>query len=49
LDRKAADQVLDLLQELHRELQRTILMVTHDPRAAERADRTRHMEKGTLT
>jgi putative ABC transport system ATP-binding protein len=49
LDRRAADQVLDLLQELHRELERTILMVTHDPRAAERADRTRHMEKGTLT
>jgi putative ABC transport system ATP-binding protein len=48
LDRKAADQVLDLLQELHRELERTIVMVTHDPRAAARADRTRHMEKGTL-
>jgi putative ABC transport system ATP-binding protein len=48
LDRKGAEQVLDMLQELHRALQRTIVMVTHDPRAAERADVVRHLEKGKL-
>jgi putative ABC transport system ATP-binding protein len=49
LDRRAAEQVLDLLQQLHRELGKTIVMVTHDPAAAARADRVRHMEKGTLS
>jgi putative ABC transport system ATP-binding protein len=49
LDRKAADQVLDLLQRLHQELGKTIVMVTHDPAAAARADRIRHMDKGTLS
>jgi len=48
LDRKAGDEVLELLQTLNREHQKTIVMVTHDPRAAERAKRTLHLEKGTL-
>ena len=48
LDRKAADQVLDLLQELHLGLEKTIVMVTHDPQAARRAERIRQMEKGAL-
>lgn len=48
LDRASAAAILDLLGELHREHGRTILMVTHDPRAAERAERTLHLEKGRL-
>jgi putative ABC transport system ATP-binding protein len=48
LDRKAGDEILDLLQTLNREHKKTIVMVTHDPRAAERASRTLHLEKGTL-
>jgi len=48
LDRKAGDEVLELLQTLNREHQKTIVMVTHDPRAADRAKRTLHLEKGTL-
>jgi len=48
LDRKAGDEILDLLQALNREHQKTIVMVTHDPRAAERASRTLQLEKGTL-
>ena len=48
LDRKAADEVLDLLEILNRELGKTIVMVTHDPRAAERARRTLHLDKGVL-
>jgi putative ABC transport system ATP-binding protein len=48
LDRKAGDEVLELLQTLNREHGKTIVMVTHDPRAAERARRTLHLEKGTL-
>ena len=49
LDRKAGDEVLDLLQSLNRDHGKTIVMVTHDPRAAERARRTLHLEKGSLT
>lgn len=49
LDRKAGDEILDLLQTLNREHGKTIVMVTHDPRAAERAKRTLHLEKGSLT
>ena len=49
LDRKAATEILDLLQALNRDHGKTILMVTHDPHAAERAKRTLHLEKGTLT
>jgi putative ABC transport system ATP-binding protein len=49
LDRKAGDEVLDLLQSLNRDHGKTIVMVTHDPRAAERAQRTIHLDKGVLT
>ena len=49
LDRKAGDEILDLLQSLNRDHGKTIVMVTHDPRAAERASRTIHLEKGVLT
>jgi putative ABC transport system ATP-binding protein len=48
LDRKSGDEILDLLQALNREHGKTIVMVTHDPRAAERARRTLHLEKGVL-
>ena len=48
LDRKAGDEVLELLQTLNREHGKTIVMVTHDPHAAERAKRILHLEKGTL-
>jgi putative ABC transport system ATP-binding protein len=48
LDRKAGDEILDLLQALNRDHGKTIVMVTHDPRAAERARRTLHLEKGQL-
>lgn len=48
LDRKAGDEVLDLLQALNQHQGKTIIMVTHDPRAAERAKRVLHLEKGQL-
>jgi putative ABC transport system ATP-binding protein len=48
LDRVSAAEVLDLIERLNRELNKTILMVTHDPRAAERARAIRHLEKGEL-
>jgi putative ABC transport system ATP-binding protein len=48
LDRKSGDEVLDLLQALNRKHGKTIVMVTHDPHAAERANRTLHLEKGRL-
>jgi putative ABC transport system ATP-binding protein len=48
LDRKSGDEILDLLQALNRDHGKTIVMVTHDPRAAERAKRTLHLEKGKL-
>ena len=48
LDRKSGDEILDLLQSLNRDLGKTIVMVTHDPRAAERAKRVIHLEKGLL-
>ena len=48
LDRKAGDEILDLLQSLNRDHGKTIVMVTHDPHAAERATRTVHLDKGTL-
>jgi len=47
LDRKSGDEILDLLQALNAQ-GKTIVMVTHDPRAAERANRTLHLEKGRL-
>jgi len=48
LDAKSAAEVLTLLQRLNREYQKTIVMVTHDPHAAERATHVLHLEKGTL-
>ena len=48
LDRKAAEEILDLLTELESEHGKTILMVTHDPLAAERADISLHLDKGAL-
>jgi len=48
LDRKTADEILGLLQVLNREHGKTIVMVTHDPKAAEFARRVLHLEKGTL-
>ena len=48
LDRKAGDEILDLLQALNRDHGKTIVMVTHDPHAALRATRTLHLEKGVL-
>jgi putative ABC transport system ATP-binding protein len=48
LDRKAGDEILDLLQALNRDQGKTIVMVTHDPHAAARAKRTLHLEKGVL-
>ena len=49
LDRKSGDEILDLLQALNRDHGKTIVMVTHDPHAAERASRTVHLDKGMLT
>jgi len=49
LDRKAGDEILDLLQALNREHGKTIIMVTHDPHAAGRARRTLHLDKGVLS
>jgi len=48
LDRKSADDVLDLLTKLNTEFKKTIVMVTHDPAAAERASITRRLDKGQL-
>jgi putative ABC transport system ATP-binding protein len=48
LDRDSANQVLDLLAKLNQELGKTILMVTHDPNAASRADTVVHLDKGQL-
>lgn len=48
LDRKTADEILALLQELNREHGKTIVMVTHDPKAAEYATHRLHLDKGQL-
>jgi len=48
LDARSAEEILDLLGELQRSLRKTILLVTHDPRAAARADRLLHLDKGQL-
>jgi putative ABC transport system ATP-binding protein len=48
LDRKSADEVLNLLERLNKEFDKTILMVTHDPAAAERATIVRKLDKGKL-
>jgi putative ABC transport system ATP-binding protein len=49
LDRKAGDEILDLLQALNREHGKTIVMVTHDPHASGRATRTVYLNKGQLS
>jgi putative ABC transport system ATP-binding protein len=48
LDAKNAQETLDLLQQLNEEFEKTIVMVTHDPKAAQHAKRTLHLEKGLL-
>jgi putative ABC transport system ATP-binding protein len=48
LDSKSADEVLDLMQALNHRFGKTIVMVTHDPRAAGRAHSQKHLEKGVL-
>jgi putative ABC transport system ATP-binding protein len=48
LDSKSGAEILTLLQRLNREFKKTIVMVTHDPHAAERAQHLLHLEKGTL-
>jgi putative ABC transport system ATP-binding protein len=48
LDRKSADEILDLLLKLNREFGKTILLVTHDPAVAEKASVRRHLDKGRL-
>jgi len=48
LDRQSAEEVLGLLQQLNREHGKTIVMVTHDPKAAEYATHTLHLDKGAL-
>jgi len=48
LDRRTASEILDLMDMLVRDHKKTILMVTHDPKAAERAHQTLHLDKGVL-
>jgi putative ABC transport system ATP-binding protein len=48
LDAKSASEILELMETLNREFKKTIVMVTHDPRAAERAKTQHHLEKGVL-
>jgi putative ABC transport system ATP-binding protein len=48
LDAKSAEEILGLMEALNRDFKKTIVMVTHDPRAAERAHIQHHLEKGVL-
>ncbi len=48
LDARSATEILELMETLNREFKKTIVMVTHDPRAAERAKTQHHLEKGVL-
>jgi len=48
LDSKSAEEILQLMEALNREYRKTIVMVTHDPRAAEKAHTRHHLEKGVL-
>ena len=48
LDRKSAEEIMDLMDGLNRQLGKTIIMVTHDPRAAKKAHVVRHLDKGVL-
>ena len=49
LDRASAEEILNLMERMNRELGKTIIMVTHDPNAAKRARTLRNLEKGVLT
>lgn len=49
LDRQSAGEILNLMDRLNRESGKTVVMVTHDPRAADKARSIRHLEKGVLT
>jgi len=49
LDKSSAEEILRLLERLNEEFKKTIIMVTHDPRAAERAHTIRHLDKGELS
>ncbi len=49
LDARSADEILALMETLNREFKKTIVMVTHDPRAAQRAHVQQHLDKGLLT
>jgi putative ABC transport system ATP-binding protein len=49
LDRKAGEEILSLIERLNREFKKTIVMVTHDPHAAEHANRMVHLDKGVLS
>jgi putative ABC transport system ATP-binding protein len=48
LDKVSAEDVLNLMARLNKEFGKTIIMVTHDPRAAEKAHTVRHLDKGVL-
>jgi putative ABC transport system ATP-binding protein len=48
LDKKSADEILTLMERLNAEFKKTIIMVTHDPHAASKAHKIRHLEKGDL-
>lgn len=48
LDKQSADEILVLMERLNKEFKKTIVMVTHDPRAAEKAHTVRHLDKGEL-
>jgi putative ABC transport system ATP-binding protein len=49
LDRVSAGEIMALLEQLNAEYKKTIVMVTHDPRAAEKAHTVMHLEKGELS
>ena len=49
LDKVSAGEIMDLLDRLNKEFRKTIVMVTHDPRAAEKAHKSMHLDKGELT
>jgi putative ABC transport system ATP-binding protein len=49
LDKSSAEEILHLIERLNSEFQKTIIMVTHDPRAAEKAHTVRHLDKGELS
>jgi putative ABC transport system ATP-binding protein len=48
LDKQSATEIMQLLDRLNKEFKKTIVMVTHDPRAAEKAHSVKHLEKGEL-